>query len=146
MEKEIVQPKVINCSSYKLTPSQISLLKRGLKFTPVPKSSNLNELSADLKSFSRKMRLNEFYGNKSNNSQCKESESIFKKPSHFTPLPERDSQLDMYCDFLKSITDNLESLPVSEQKDNLTKYERQLLKNWLTHIGWLLFRQIKVVP
>jgi hypothetical protein len=99
------------------------VLKRGLKFAPVPTTSNHVELTADIKSFSRRLRLNEFFFEKNY-----ENESIFKKPSHFTPYPERDESLDQYCDFLQSLTDNLSSLPTEKQKDNLTVFERSALK------------------
>jgi hypothetical protein len=36
--------------------------------------------------------------------------------------------LDQYCDFLNSISKNLDSLPISNQKDNLTIFERSALK------------------
>ena len=107
----------------KLTPAQIAVLKRGLKFTPVPTSTNKTELVADLKSFSRRMRLNEFYFEKDY-----QNDSIFQKPSHFTPYPERDKCLDQYCDYLKMISDNLDNLPTTKTKDNLTKFERSALK------------------
>ena len=115
--------KIINCSKIILTPSQIGLLKKGLKFCPVPKNSNLTELSADIRSFSRRMRLNEFFHNKDY-----EQKSIMKKPSHFTPMPNRDEHLDRYCDFLTSLSSNLENLPIQDRKDNLTRFERSALK------------------
>ena len=69
------------------------------------------------------MRLNEYFHD-SNYSQ----ESLLKKPSNFTPLPERDEHLDRYCDFLYSLSSNLENLPVEEKRDNLTRFERAALR------------------
>ena len=115
--------KIVNCSKITLTASQIGLLKKGLKFCPVPKNSNLTELSADIKSFGRKMRLNEFFHGKTY-----EQRSIMKKTSNFTPFPERDEHLDRYCDFLTSLASNLENLPVENKKDNLTRFERSALR------------------
>ena len=115
--------KIVNCSSITLTPSQIELLKKGLKFCPVPKNTNLTELSADVRSLSRKMRLNEFFHDKDFQQQ-----SIMKKPSSFTPFPERDEHLDRYCDFLSSIASNLQNLPSQNKKDNLSRFERSALK------------------
>jgi hypothetical protein len=115
--------KIVNCSSIVLTSSQIGLLKKGLKFCPVPRSSNLTELSADIRSFGRKVRLNEFFHDKDY-----EQQSIMRKPSHFTPFPERDEHLDRYCDFLNSLASNLPNLPVKEKNDNLTHFERSALQ------------------
>ena len=115
--------KIVNCSSIELTPSQIAVLKRGLKFTPTPKTSNNTELAADIRSFSRRMRLNEFYYQ-----QDFSHESLLRKPSHFTPAPGRDESLDNYCDYLSNLAANLDNLPVEQGKDNLTRFERAALK------------------
>ena len=84
------EAKIINCSDYVLLPSQIALLKRGLKFTPIPLSSNTIELSADLRSLNRRMRFNEFFHGKQY-----EINSTLKKPSNFTPPIQRDEHLNM---------------------------------------------------
>ena len=115
--------KIVNCSSIQLTPSQIALLKRGLKFTPTPKASNHTELAADIKSFSRRMRLNEYFHNKDYS-----QESILRKPSYFTPAPGREESLDNYCDFLSNLASNLDSIPTNTTKDNLTRFERSALQ------------------
>ena len=114
---------MINLSAHKLTVAQESLLKRGLKFTPTPLKSYHVELEADVRSFSRTVRLKEFFHEKD-----AVNDSIFRKPSNFTPKPDRDENLDLYCDFLQTLSTNLESLPVDRKKDNLSKYERSALK------------------
>ena len=57
-----IDPKVINLSNRNLTDSEILLLKKGLKFTPTPKS-NTSELRADVNEFCRKLRLTELFYN-----------------------------------------------------------------------------------
>ena len=116
--------KVINCSRIDLTPAQIALLKRGLKFCPTPQAGNNTELSADIRSLSRRMRLNEFFHGKDFS-----PESLLKKPSNFNPPLERDEHLDRYCDFLYSLASNLDHLPVGQRKDNLTRFERAALRD-----------------
>ena len=69
------------------------------------------------------MRLNEFFHDKTY-----ENDSLVKKPSSFTPFPERDEHLDRYCDFLTSLASNLENIPIEQQRDNLTRFERSALK------------------
>ena len=52
----IIHSKVLNLSSVRLTPSQIQILSKGLKFTPTPQR-NLPEMEKDIKDFTRKLRL-----------------------------------------------------------------------------------------
>ena len=59
-EELIIHPKVLNLSSVSLTPSQIQILTKGLKFTPTPQR-NLPEMGKDIKDFARKLRLVEFF-------------------------------------------------------------------------------------
>ena len=46
----------MNLSSVSLTPSQIQILSKGLKFTPTPQCS-LPEIEKDTEDFTRKLRL-----------------------------------------------------------------------------------------
>ena len=46
---------IINLSNRKLSETEISLLTKGLKFTPVPKLGNEQELTEDLNAFNRKL-------------------------------------------------------------------------------------------
>ena len=55
-EELIIHPKVLNLSSVILTPSQIQILRKGLKFTPTPQR-NLAEMGQDIKGFTRKLTL-----------------------------------------------------------------------------------------
>ncbi len=55
---EKIHPIVNNLSSISLSPAQISLLCKGLKFTPTP-SPDLTGLSNDIKATARKLRLRE---------------------------------------------------------------------------------------
>lgn len=54
-KQSVIEPKIINISNTDLTKSEIKLLKRGLKFTPIPRE-NQKELEADLHEFARKLR------------------------------------------------------------------------------------------
>ena len=117
------QSTIINCAHIQLTATHIALLKPGLKFTPVPRSSNHVKLSADIRLFSGQICLKEFF----HGTQCT-NESIAKNPSHFTPPTDRDEYLDKYCDFLGSLASNLDSIQPNNKKDNLTPFERLALK------------------
>ena len=55
---------VLNLSSYQLTNDEIQILIRGLKFIPTPKNINKTEVFADIKKFSRRIHLKEFFQDK----------------------------------------------------------------------------------
>ena len=59
----IIHPKVLNLSSVSLTPSKIQILSKGLKLTPTPQR-NLPEMEKEIKDFTRKLRLVEFFSKK----------------------------------------------------------------------------------
>ena len=56
------QQTVINLSDRVLTEQETNILSKGLKFVPTPTSVNRTELTADVKKWSRRMRLKEFFG------------------------------------------------------------------------------------
>ena len=58
--------KVIILSSTNLTQHQIHLLSRGLKYTPAPKRS-MEELRDNIKKFTEKITLEEYFYNYSEN-------------------------------------------------------------------------------
>ena len=54
----IIHPKVLNLSIVNLTPSQIQVLSKDLKYMPTSQR-NLPEMEKDIKDFTRKLRLAE---------------------------------------------------------------------------------------
>ena len=58
-----------------MTERQINLLRRGLKFTPIPKPNTV-ELKSDIQEFSRKLRLIEFFYSE-NLDSSKKQEKMF---------------------------------------------------------------------
>ena len=95
-EKTIQRGKetVLNLSRKKLTDNDYILLGKGLKFCPKPKSHDQVKLAEEIFNFSRRLKLKEFFYDKSSsNSNC-ESDSFNSKnmvyfnknKSSFTPL------------------------------------------------------------
>ena len=78
MDKDI---KIINLSNKKLTDAEISLLNKGLKFTPTPKLGNTQELHEDSNEFNRKLRLAEFFDGTED-----QDISLVRNKSYFIPL------------------------------------------------------------
>ena len=110
----IKHPKVINLSNYELTETQKTVLFKGLKFTPTPKT-NTFELKSDIRNFSRKLRLIEFFATEQGGHE--EEESIHQNKSSFCPPVNRDKKLDAAINFINGL--NL-SQPESN-KSNLSK-------------------------
>ena len=62
IKKKTISPKIINLSKYKLSKPELSLLRRGPKFTPTSKGNSLN-LKSDIFDFTRRIQMQElFYG------------------------------------------------------------------------------------
>ena len=92
-------PKVINLSTKPLSKmAQSILINKGLKFTPLPKKNTV-ELEADIRNFTRKLRLMEF----SVDRREYNDPSLVNPPSTFTPERGRDRLLDIYVDFLHNL-------------------------------------------
>ena len=53
---KFVSKKVVNLSGRNLSQSEISLLSKGLKFIPTPKSINMSEIKEDLEKFDRNLK------------------------------------------------------------------------------------------
>ena len=119
-EEDTIQPKIFNLSKKTLSRYQINILSRGLKFTPTPKRDNIH-LKSDIQSYTRKLRLLEFFHNTSKNT---EKENLFKIKSSFTPPRNRDKDLDHQIDILNNL--DLENIE-HNSKTNLSNKEQQEL-------------------
>lgn len=100
-----VNRKVINLSSRTLNQTEIMLLSKGLKFSPTPYISNNQELTKDIKEYSRKLRLAEYNYNKDTE---KEEEFItepelVRNKSIFNQIRGKNNTLDTACDRLGNI-------------------------------------------
>ena len=118
-------PKVINLSEKTLSPQQIVLLKRGLKFTPTP-SANDTDLQTDVKELCRKLRLAERFSN--NNSEADDDPPLVRNKSGWNPPKSKDKHLEDAIQYLKDY-------PKEENKNvknNLTKEENNAIKSLLS--------------
>ena len=120
------EPRVINLSSRKLTETEISLLSKGMKFTPTPKA-NITELESDIQHYTRKLRLAEFFeddevSSSSESDDCDENGSLVQNKSKFNPPHNRDKQLETYINFVHG-----HLLQPQTTKPNLKQNENQAL-------------------
>lgn len=130
VQKESV--KILNLSDTDISANVVNILKKGLKFTPTPRSKNNCELGTDIKRFSRKLRLAEHYENK----EYIPDDSLIKLPGKFNPQPGKDPVLDTYIDFLnkypldENIPKGHSNITNSEYKDliELSKNSNIIIK------------------
>jgi peptide-methionine (R)-S-oxide reductase len=115
---------VINLSSLTLSLPQLSLLSRGLKFTPLPNHVDRLSLKESLNTFTRRLRLTEYFADR--DSCTRETPSKFRIKSSWTPPPNRDKFLDSYISIIES-----EIMNSTEQRSfaNLSKDERRAVKD-----------------
>lgn len=115
-------------STKELPKDQELLLRKGLKFTPVPKL-NLNELQADVDNFCRKLRLHEYFfddlGDQTNLT-IEGSKSIVKNKGNFHAPPGRDTNLDNYINYIQRypLHENIQ-----QKKSNIKPTEKLALEN-----------------
>lgn len=101
----------------------MSVLLRGLKFTPTPDKGNDEQLSNDIAEFHRKLKLKEyFYQNK----HTQEDDSLVRNNSYFEPSKGRNQSLDEYIDVTKVIPRDDTKRKTSF---NITHNERKALNN-----------------
>lgn len=118
MDKTDVQ--IINISSKYLSEREIKLLSKGLKFTPTPTKSNLQELNEDVLEFTRKLRLLEYFEGRDDT-----DESLVRNKSDWIPPKNRDQHLEEYVNLITNIPED--SSENKKIKHNLTKQEREAL-------------------
>ncbi len=110
-------------SNIELSTGELSILRKGLKFTPTPRP-NKEELKADISHFNRKMRLSEFFVDL----DYTDDGSIVRNKSKFTPGRHRDAHLDRFVDHISNIP-----LETKQVRDNITKQEREAIKHLINN-------------
>ena len=103
-----------------LSQQHVSILHRGLKFTPTPLPNKI-ELKNDVQQFSCKLSLLElFYKEKESEEEKSSDDSIIKNKSAFNPPRNRDKILDQNIDSLSSLNiPDMQKAP----KSSLSKLE-----------------------
>ena len=114
---------IFNLSSRKLSKYEMSVLSRGLKFTPTPDKSKDEQLANDVSEFHRKLKLKEYFHE---NENIQEDDSLVRNNSYFEPPEGRNQSLDEYIEITKVI-------PRNDTKGrtafNITHNERKALDN-----------------
>ena len=101
----------------------MSVLSRGLKFTPTPDKNNDKQLSNDISEFHRTIELKEYFYE---NENIQEDDSLVRNNSYFEPPKGRNQSLDEYIEITKVIPQNGTRRKTSF---NITCNERKGLNN-----------------
>ena len=114
-------------STKQLNESEIKLLSKGLKYTPTP-CSNKQELRKDIKEYTRKLRLAEYFNNTESDEENENTQlDLVKNKSNFNPKKGRNNILDTVCETLQNLP--LDSTECISTKQNLSKEETNALKS-----------------
>ena len=105
-----------------MSPTQIQLLKRGLKFTPTP-SANDMELQTDVKELCRKLRLAECFS--SNDNEIDDDPPLVRNKSGWNPPKSKDTHLEDAIQYLKDYPSDTNK----NVKNNITKEENDAMKS-----------------
>ena len=101
-ENKCSHPKLFNLSNTTLSKCQTSILLRRLKFTPTPQSNSI-QLTCDLKTFARKLRLTEYFDYHNVTPTGLKNESLVKGKSMFFPPRNRNKELETHISFINDI-------------------------------------------
>ena len=122
LEGKFVSKNVVNLSNRILSPAEISLLSKGLKFIPTPSSINKAKIKENLEVFGRKLRLKWHFKDKDNFSPL----DPFVEKSKFSP--KGDAMIEVYMSCLEekilNMADNFKP-----SYNNLTREERTALND-----------------
>ena len=119
-----VTPKIVNLSDYDLTPSEISLLKKGLNFCPTPSFPDFLDLEVNIRDFVRLLLLKDKFGTNNNQS----SEYLVKKTGETLPSDSKDMLFNGVIFNIKKMSENLEKLPCNKQfHSNISNVEQNAL-------------------
>lgn len=124
-DNEAIAPaSVLNLSSYPLKENEVSLLAKGLKFIPKPSKPNKEVVHEAFESFSRRIKLTEFFGfSKDTETEPK----LFHPKSNWVPpdillKPETLEKLN-------ELKNGIDDVSMSQNENNLTKEEFNAIKS-----------------
>ena len=120
LEGKFVSKNVFNLSRRNLSPPEISLLSKGLKFVPSANKIDRAKLKRELEEYGRKLRLMWHFRNDERNFTA----DRFRHKSSFNPR-NKDTIIETYLSCSEEVLLDIEIL--SKRYNNLTKDERDAL-------------------
>ena len=121
-------------SSHTLTPGQISLLSKNLKFCPTPDVGDLLELEVNMKEFVRKLEIMLFMSN----SGSSKPEHILSRAGQFIPPENNEKNFVSVESQIISKAESLDTLQKPVVNSNLTPGEKIALKELKNNNGIII--------
>lgn len=120
------KPTVVNLSNHQLTPPEISLLQKGLSFSPTTNPYHPVHRLKDTYLFTRRVRLKHWFQHYDNNPDPTDIFHSLKESSGWTPPPGKDEELDCY---INTIERHIDQLPWKTTHPNINPQEKQALSD-----------------
>ena len=124
-KQTIIHPKVINLSSTCLTDTQVSVLSKGLKFTPTLRRNTI-EMEKYIHNFTRKLKLTEYFANENDITFDEQTQPLVKNKGTLHPPRNRNKTLDVVADYLNN--QNFDNA-ATKNKSNISKNEWEAIKS-----------------
>ena len=115
----------MNLSRMELSEEDVSLLSKGLKFSPTPTDIDKAQLKSDIEAYKRRMRLRWHFRNQEDNFTPDNSDNKFKVKSTWQP-PKDDPVLENYLSLLEE--EVMSVSPEGKNFSNLSSSEQISLK------------------
>ena len=96
---------VVNISDVQLSPTEVTLLSKGVTFCPTPPKLDTFQLQNDLDNFHRRLRLKEFfYDSEDSDEEAYQPTPFRQKKRKWTPPKNREPALESY---IQTVTENV---------------------------------------
>lgn len=123
------KPTVVNLSSYHLTPPELSLLQKGLTFSPTFTSYHPVHRLQDTYLFTRRIRLKHWFQNNDNTLNDNDILHSLKESSGWTPPLGKDEELDCYINTIERHINQLPNKPAPRNTNQLEFEALTTLRN-----------------
>ena len=124
--------RVVNLSDYPLSKSHISVLEKGITFSPTPGEADIAQIHNDVCAFIRRIKLKTHFYDEDNPNDDSFKKEIppglvkFRPPSNWTP-PRVDPHVQLFANNV--IKDLSTAKLIQPQQNNLTKEEKTALSD-----------------
>ena len=116
-----VTPTVFNLSGEIFSESELTILKKGMKFVPTPRNCDNLELKADILTLLYKIKWHFFHQNKNSQNSPAESDLITMTTHGKAPPKPRDQNQLSLCSHIENITPKKTAKPKYNMSDDLYK-------------------------
>ena len=126
--EELLDLNPINLASKELTEVEQRVLSKGPSFCPVPKDTNWQKVHESFDQFDRRIRMAAYFHQKKTSDENKTNSNFqLSKPQNKWNPPKACPELELFLSNIRK--DVLDLRNIRKPKDNLSKEEREAIKN-----------------